>query len=236
MIEDNVPGSVEEILALIRSLGSLKGVERQASFGIRNVNNYGLTAPQIRSIAKTIGRHHILGKELWKTGIHEARHIAILISDYRMVTKNQMEQWVKDFNSWDITDNCCGSLFDKTHYAYEKAMEWCTRKKEFEKRAGFTMMATLAIHDKLANDKKFLQFFPYLKNESGDSRKYVSKSINWAIRQIGKRNIRLCQKSILLAKEINSKNDPSSRRISSDALRELNKYYKEGKIKRIGIS
>ncbi len=157
-----------------------------------------------------------------------------MIADPEMVTEQLMEKWIKDFNSWDIVDGCCGTLFDKTPFAYSKAVEWTKRKKEFEKRAGFTMMATLAVHDKKARDKYFEEFFPYLLRVSGDDRNFVYKAVNWAIRQIGKRNSRLCKKAIKLSEEIKKKNDPVSKWVAGGALRELIKYQAEGRIKNYG--
>jgi 3-methyladenine DNA glycosylase AlkD len=225
--------SVEEVVKEIKKLSSAKAKDAQAYFGIGGVNNYGLTVPQMRAIAKQIGKNHALALQLWKTKIHEARHIAAMIAEPKKVTEKLMEQWLKDFNSWDIVDGTCSSLFDKTPFAYDKAMQWTKKKKEFEKRAGFTMMATLAVHDKKADDKMFEQFFPYILNESGDDRIFVRKAMNWALRQIGKRNERLCRKAIALAKEIRAKGDTSSKWIAADALRELEKYLKEGKIKKV---
>jgi 3-methyladenine DNA glycosylase AlkD len=220
------------VLEAIRKTGNKTGVAGQAYFGIKDVNNYGLTVPQMREIAKKTGRNHELALELWKTKIHEAKHIAVMIAEKEKVTEALMEKWLKDFNSWDIVDGCCGTLFDKTSLAYEKAMEWSSREKEFEKRAGFAMMAMLAVHDKKAEDKKFEQFFPYILEQSSDERNFVRKAVNWAIRQIGKRNEKLCKKAIALSKKIRDKGDTASRWIAADALRELEKYLKEGKIKK----
>jgi 3-methyladenine DNA glycosylase AlkD len=226
--------TAEEVLKAMQKASSSKTIASQKRFAIGSVNNIGLTVPQMRMIAKQAGKNHSLALELWKTKIHEARHIAAMIADPKQVTEKLMEQWLRDFNSWDIVDGCCSGLFDKTPMAYEKAMEWSKRKKEFEKRAGFTMMATLVVHDKKGEDKKFEEFFPFILNESGDERNFVKKAVNWALRQIGKRNARLCKKAIQVAKKIYEKGDSSSRWIASDALRELEKYQKEGKIKNTG--
>lgn len=188
----------------------------------------------MRALAKTIGKNHALALKLWKTGVHEARHIAAMIADPEKVDESMMEKWLKDLDSWDIVDGCCGTLFDKTPYAFEKAIEWSHRKNEFEKRAGFSMMATLAVHDKKAPDGKFEQFFPHILRESSDDRNFVKKSINWAIRQIGKRNGRLCKKAIALARQLHARGDRASRWIASDALRELERYQLEGKIRNVG--
>ena len=145
-----------------------------------------------------------------------------------------MESWATDFNSWDIVDGCISSLFRKTPFAYTKAMEWCKRKEEFIRRAGFSMMAMLAVHDKNVSDKEFEQFFSYIYNYSNDERNFVKKAVNWALRQIGKRNERLCKKAILLVKKIKLKEDSSSRWVAANALQELESYLAEGKIKNVG--
>jgi 3-methyladenine DNA glycosylase AlkD len=228
--------SVGQILKELKKLASPEAKAAQEYFGITGTKNYGLRTPQMRKFAKQIGTNHSLALQLWKSEIHEARHVAIFIADAEEVTEKMMEQWMKDFNAWDIVDNCCGTLFDRTPFAFEKAMQWTKRKKEFEKRAGFVLMAELAVHDKNSPDKMFEQFFPYLIAESNDDRNFVKKAINWALRQIGKRNERLCRKAISIAKEIQKKNDPASRWIAADALRELEKYQREGRIKKIGAT
>jgi 3-methyladenine DNA glycosylase AlkD len=225
--------SVEKILEDLQKLSSPEAKAAQVYFKVGSEKNLGLRTPDMRKIAKQIGINHKLALQLWKTGIHEARHVAIFIADPKQVTEKLMERWLKDFRSWDTVDNCCGTLFEKTPWAFEKAIEWTRRKKEFEKRAGFVMMAELAIHDKKSEDKRYEQFFPYLIAESHDERNFVKKAINWALRQIGKRNERLCKKAILVAKEIQKKGDAASRWIASDALRELEKYQREGKIRSI---
>ena len=225
-----------EIITVIKKISTPEGIKKKAYFGITEVGNYGMTALQIKAIAKKIGKNHSLALELWRTSVHEARHIAVLIADKKLVTEKLMENWVKDFNSWDIVDDCCSKLFCKTPFAYEKAKEWSGRKKEFEKRAGFALMALLAVHDKEMNDTEFEKYFPFLLRESDDGRNFVRKAVNWAIRQIGKRNERLCKKAIKLSEEIWKKEDKSSRWIATDALQELKKYLSEGKIKNIGSS
>jgi 3-methyladenine DNA glycosylase AlkD len=225
--------SVEKVLKLLHKRSSAFVRSRQEYFGVKGVNSYGLATPQLRSMAKEIGTNHELAIQLWQTRVHEARHIAIFIADPKQFSERQMELWLKDFNSWDIVDNCCGTVFDKTPFAYEKAIQWTKRKKEFEKRAGFAMMAVLSVHDKKAGNNKFEQFFPYLIAESDDERNFVKKAINWALRQIGKRNRSLCRQAIAAAKKIQQKGDAASKWIAADALRELEKYQREGKIKNI---
>ncbi|MFI5217959.1 MAG: DNA alkylation repair protein [Bacteroidia bacterium] len=226
--------TVKKIIDELKSLSSAKAKSKQEYFGITGVNSFGMTTPQMRVVAKKIGKNHELAMQLWKTGNHEAKHIAIFIADPKQVTEKLMETLLKDFNSWDTVDNCCGTLFTKTPYAFEKAIEWTRLKTEFQKRAGFVLMAELAIHNKTAKDAAYEKFFPHIIRESHDERNFVKKAVNWALRQIGKRNKRLCKKAIKAAKEIYAKGDATSRWIATDALRELEKYQKEGKIKNIG--
>jgi len=226
--------TVDDVLKEMKRVSSSKAIAKQAHFGISTGQSYGLTTPQSKAIAKTIGTNHKLALRLWKTKVHEARHIAALIADPSLTTEKLVEAWLKDFDSWDTVDGTCTYLFRKIPGAYSKALEWTKREKEFEKRAGFTMMAQLAVHDKKAEDKLMEQFFEPIIRESSDGRNFVRKAVNWALRQIGKRNERLCKKAIAVAKTIQKKNDPSSKWIATDALRELENYLKEGKIKKIG--
>ena len=165
--------------------------------------------------------NHNLAQELWASGIHEARILACMIDDPEMVNEEQIERWVKDFDSWDVCDQCCSNLFDKTEFAYQKAVEWSKRNEEFVKRAGFVLMACLAVHDKKAKDKEFLRFLPIIKRESADNRNFVKKAVNWALRQIGKRNLNLNREAIEAAAEIQKMDSRSAKWIASDAIREL---------------
>jgi 3-methyladenine DNA glycosylase AlkD len=139
----------------------------------------------------------------------------------KLVTEKQMDDWVKDFNSWDLCDQCCSNLFDKTPFAYKKAIQWSRRKEEFVKRAGFTLMATLAVHDKRTENKVFEKFLPIIKRESADDRNFVKKAVNWALRQIGKRNRELNKEAVKTAKEILKMDSKAARWIAFDAIREL---------------
>jgi 3-methyladenine DNA glycosylase AlkD len=132
-----------------------------------------------------------------------------------------MERWAKDFNSWAVCDAACGCLFDRTPYAWDKAVEWTGRDEEYVKRAGFVLMATLAVHDKQAADERFEAFLPYLVAHAGDERNFVKKAVNWALRQIGKRNRRLHALAVRTAKDLKKMDSRNARWIASDALREL---------------
>lgn len=211
----------QDIIKQLKSLYNPKNVAGMARFGITSKNTLGISIPQIRAIAKKIGKDHSLAQELWDSGIHEARLLAGFIGDPERVTEKQMERWVRDFDSWDICDQVCSNLFDRTPFAYQKAVEWSQAKEEFIKRAGFVLMACLSVHDKKAGNKQFERFLPLIKQGSTDERNFVKKAVNWALRQIGKRNLYLNQKAIAQAEVIKKMGSRSGRWITSDALREL---------------
>ena len=148
-----------EIIALLKSHKNSKNVVEMARFGINPKNSLGISIPFLRTLAKQSGKNHTLAQELWNSGIHEARILAALTDDVRLVTQKQMDIWASDFDSWDVCDQVCMNLFDKTPWAYNKAIEWSKDTHEFVKRAGFVLMAVLAVHDKKADDTKFDQFF-----------------------------------------------------------------------------
>jgi len=177
--------------------------------------------PRLQKLAKEIGKDHQLAGQLWASGIREARLLACMVADPKATTREQMERWVADFDSWDVCDTCCGYLFDRTSVAYSKALEWSSREEEFVKRAGFALTAFLVVHDKKAPDEKFMQFLPVIKREATDDRNFVKKAVNWALRQIGKRNMRLNLAAIETAQEIREIDSRSARWIAADALREL---------------
>jgi len=211
----------KEIIKKLKSRSNRKNVAGMARFGINTKKALGIPMPVLRKMAKEIGTDHKLAKRLWTSGIHEARILACLIDDPALVTEEQMDRWVKGFDSWDVCDQCCLNLFDKTNFAYQKAEEWSEGSAEFVKRAGFTMMAALAVHDKKAEDIYFTPFLPIIKREATDERNFVKKSVNWALRQIGKRNQNLNIFAIKTAKEIQRIDSKSAHWIASNALREL---------------
>ncbi len=213
--------SEKTALQKLKSLGNAKNRAGMASFGIETKKAYGISVYVLRALAKDIGTDHALALQLWKSGIHEARLLASFIDDPMMVTESQMERWAKDFASWDMCDQCCGFLFDKTQFAEAKVVEWSNRESEFVKRAGFVLMAALSVHDKKAKDAMFVKFFPIIQRESRDERNFVKKAVNWALRQIGKRNRILNKKAIEIGKKIGQLDSKSAKWIASDALREL---------------
>lgn len=211
----------KEILKKLKEMANPEAVAGMAKFGINPENTYGISIPNLRRMAKEIGKDHRLAQQMWDSGIHEARILASMIDEPEKVTKEQVEDWVKDFDSWDVCDQVCMNLFEKAGFAYKKAVEWSKRDEEFVKRAGFVMMARLAVSDKKVGDERFLKFFPLIKRESTDNRNFVKKAVNWALRQIGKRNINLNKLSIKTAEEIQRIDSKSAKWIASDTIKEL---------------
>jgi len=211
----------EVIIKELEELSNPEDVEGMARFGINHMKRYGVRMPELRRIAKNTGKNHELAEKLWNAGYGETRILASLIDDPEKVTEAQMEKWVLDFDSWDVCDQCCMNLFRKTPFAYKKIFEWSRNEHEFVKRAAFTLIAVLAVHDKQAPDDRFEQLFSLIIEESIDNRNYVKKSVNWALRHIGKKNIHLNRRAIEIAEEIHKIDSKSARWIASDALREL---------------
>ena len=211
-----------QIIKKLKSLYNSKNIEGMARFGINPEKALGINIPVLRKMAKEIGKNHQLALKLWDSGIHEARILASFIDEPDKVTEKQMEKWVKDFDSWDVCDQVCSSLFDKTDFAWEKLRGFTQSEEEFVKRTGFTLMACLAVHDKKAQDKDFIKLLPIIKRESTDERNFVRKAVNWSLRQIGKRNRNLNKQAIKTTKEILKIDNKTARWIANDALRELN--------------
>lgn len=216
--------SYSRIMLKLRSLKNQRNIDGMARFGIQGKNILGIPKPKLDQMARVIGKDHALAQRLWDSKIHEARILAALIDIPAQVIAAQMEKWVRDFDSWDICDQVCGHLFDRTAFSTQKAKLWSRRKKEFEKRAGFVLMAGMAVHEKKASDSLFLSFLPILRREARDERNFVKKAVNWALRQIGKRNRRLNRAAVAEAKRIHKQGNPSARWIAADALRELKAY------------
>ena len=217
--------NAEEVLAKLESLGDTKNVAVMERFGIVAPKSFGIRTPLLKQFAKEVKKQaegrHSLAEQLWETGNFEARAVAFWIDDPKKVTKKQMDAWAKDFDNWATVDGTCSYLFCRTPYAYEKAVEWAGKKPEFIKRAGFAMMACLAVHDKKAPDSKLAEFLPIIEKHSGDERNFVKKAVNWALRQIGKRSLKLNRLAVKTAGRIKLQDTRTARWVASDALREL---------------
>jgi 3-methyladenine DNA glycosylase AlkD len=205
----------------LESLSNPEAVAGMARFGINPERAYGVSIPQLRKLAKKAGLDSSLASELWASEIHEARILASMIHDPVDMTPDLMDAWVMDFNSWDLCDQCCNNLFRKAGCARAKAVEWSAGEEEFVKRAGFTLMACLAVHDKESPDSAFVELLGIISREANDNRNFVKKAVNWALRQIGKRNLNLNEHAIETAERISRMESKSARWIASNALLEL---------------
>lgn len=201
-----------------------------ARYGISRAGTLGVNIPTLRAIAKRAGRDHQLAQQLWDTGIHEARILAAMVDEPAKVTRRQMDRWAADFDSWDVVDGVC-DLFVKTPHAYDKVRAWSSHKREYVKRAAFTMIAYLTYRAKTTRDSDILQFLPVIRREAGDERNYVKKAVNWALRNTGKRNRHCNAAAIKCAEAIRADGTRSGRWIAADALRELRSDAVQGRLK-----
>lgn len=213
--------TAEEVLHCLQLLGNKKNIDGMKRFNISSAKAFGVTVPNIRVLAKQLGKDHHLAFQLWNNGAHEARILATLIADPESANLKLLDQWTSDVENWAQCDACCTEFFQKTKYAQILPFRWSKNRKEFVRRAGIVMIASMAVHHKDEDDDFFEQFFPLLKQYSTDERNFVKKAVNWAVRQIGKRNLRLNKKAIVLAQEIHKIPSSSAKWIATDALREL---------------
>jgi 3-methyladenine DNA glycosylase AlkD len=203
-----------------------------ARFGIVAKDVYGVSKPILDKVAREIGKNHDLGMQLWDTGNHDARLLGVLISESPRVTSKQMERWVEAFDNWDVCDGTCCHLFAAAAPAWQKALRWTSRKNEFEKRAGFALIAYLAVHDKVAENARFAPCLEAIEREAWDDRNFVRKAVNWALRNIGKRNKRLNHDAMACAKRIREAGTRAGRWIAADALRELKSEAVQARLRR----
>jgi 3-methyladenine DNA glycosylase AlkD len=215
------PIGFNDVIMELRRLADPAVAKGLIRFGLPAQKALGITAPRLRALAKRIGRNQALSLKLWTTGIHEARVLAALIGEPDEVTKRQMARWARDFDSWGVCDACCVVLFVHTPHSMEMAFRWSRDKREYVKRAGFVLMASMAVHQKALADREFVPMLRAIREQSADERGFVKKAVNWALRQIGKRNLHLNMLAIETGTKIQSLDSPSARWIASDALREL---------------
>ena len=213
--------TVDEVMEQLKSEAKEDQLQGMARFAIVGDQRLGVSVPDMRKIAKDIGKDHQLALDLWETGVPEGMIVAGMIAEPEKLTEQQMENWVVDINSWDICDQVCMNLFEKTPLAERKIYEWSLREEEFVKRASYALIACLAWHDKEANNEAFTQYFPVIVDGATDERNFVKKAVNWALRNIGKRNQALNKEAIEVAKEIQGIDSKSARWIASNAIREL---------------
>lgn len=213
--------TAKEIVLELEKLNDPAAIEGMARFGITPERTYGVRVPRLRAIAKKTGRDHSLAVDLWKINTRETRILASMIAEPAKLEEAQAEAWVDQFDYWEICDQVCMNLLEKTSYAYKKAAEWSTRDEEYVKRAGFVLMARLAVSDKKAPNERFVPFLADIQRGSQDEREIVRKGVNWALRQMGKRNAVLNQKCRELARELSKSKSSKTRWVGRDALKEL---------------
>jgi 3-methyladenine DNA glycosylase AlkD len=213
--------SADEVLAWMTKTGSPKAAAGLSRFGLPTDRAFGISVAVLRSYAKRIGTDHALALKLWKTGWLDARILASFLADPARVTPAMMDDWCRDFDNWGTTDTACFTLFDRTPHAWKKAKQWTKRKPEFEKRAGFVLMACLAAHDKAAGDAKFIELLPLIEQGASDDRNFVKKGVSWALRHIGHRNASLHAAAVKTATRLAGSDDVTRRWVGRDALRDL---------------
>jgi 3-methyladenine DNA glycosylase AlkD len=211
----------DEVLRELKSVADPKVRAKLSYFGVNVPKAYGISTPVLHAFARHIGKDQSLAEELWSSGIHEARILATLIGESEKITASQMERWVQDFDSWDVVDAACCYLYAGARPAWDKVHEWSSRSAEFEKRAAFSLAAYLSYKDKTAEDARFERFLSVVEREARDERNFVRKAVNWALRNIGKRNLRLNAAAIRSAERIRQQDSRAARWIAADALREL---------------
>jgi 3-methyladenine DNA glycosylase AlkD len=214
---------IDSVISFLKEKSNPACLAGMKRFGIENSGAMGIPIPELRKLAVVIKKDHSLALQLWETGFHEARILASMIDDPILVTEEQIYNWVKDFNSWDICDQVCDNLFDRTPFAIEKAIEFSSHEEEFTKRAGFVLMAGYAMHNKAAKDAVFIDLLRYTELEAWDERNFVKKAVNWALRQIGKRNPALGLAAMETASRISQQGSKTAKWIASDAINELRK-------------
>jgi len=213
--------SVKDVLDKLQSKAQPEQLKGMAKYGMTVEQRLGVSVPDMRKLAKEIGRDHKLALDLWRTGIAEARILAAMVGDPAKLTEEQMEDWVKGINSWDVCDQVCMNLFEKNQLAWKKIVDWSEREEKFVKRTAFSLIACLAWHDKKASDERFIALLPVIIRGAMDERNFVKKAVNWSLRNIGKRNLNLNKAAITAAREIKQLDSKAARWVASDAIREL---------------
>ena len=212
---------VQEALSSLRKMCTRRTREGMARFGIPSDNALGVSVADIRKLAKQLGPNHELAKALWHTGVYEGRMLTAFLAEPARVTPPQMDRWCRDFDNWAICDTLCFHLFDRTPHAFAKIEQWSDRRAEFEKRAAFALLASLAGHDKTSGDEPFLAALPFIERAATDQRNFVKKGVSWALRRIGGRSRALNVAAVELAQRLAASPESAARWIGKDALREI---------------
>lgn len=213
--------TVDSVLGWLKRRGSARNRAGMARYGLPSTNTFGVSMGTMQPEAKRIGRNHRLALDLWRTGWYEARIMSAFLGDPEKLTPQQMDAWCRDFDNWGTTDTVCFKLFDRSPHGWKMAPKWSKQNGEFQKRAGFVMMACLAHHDKAAKDAAFLKFLPMIEKGAADDRNFVKKGVSWALRGIGHRNQGLHAAAVKAATRLSKSSDTTERWVGKDALRDL---------------
>ncbi len=216
-----------QIIGEFKESSDVDFTKNMKKFGIQYVKSYGLRLPQIRKIAKQCGKNHDLALKLWNHGYHETYLLATIVEEPDKVDSKQLNDWVHTFYSWDLVDQACINLLRFIPEAIDNIFIWCNSDEEFVKRTAFSLIAVLAVHNK---NLDFDKYFDILKEGSKDNRNFVKKSVNWAIRQIGKIDVENNRKALELAYEILGIGNKSSKWVARRAIKELESEKVQAKI------
>ena len=229
MGKSNTAERTREALAWLERRGTKRNRDGMARYAIVAPKSFGVSVAMIRELAKRLGRDHDLALALWETGWYEARMLTAFVAEPERISPARMDRWARDFDNWAICDTLCFHLFDRTPHAWRKIEQWSTKRDEFVKRAGFALLASVALHDKKAPDKPFVAALRLIEAEASDDRNFVKKSVSWALRGIGKRNKALEAAAVNLARRLAESPDPAARWVGKDALRDLTRPVKKGR-------
>ena len=211
----------KDVVAWLERTGTRRTVEGMARYGLPSDRAFGVPVGVMQAEAKRIGRDHALAEALWKTGWFEARMMSAFVGEPARLTTATMNAWARDFGDWGITDTVCLHLFDRTPLAWGRVGPWARSRHEFVKRAAFALLAGLSLHDKEADDDRFLAVLPLVERAAADDRNFVKKGVNWALRTVGRRNRALNAACVAVARRLAARDEPAPRWVGKDALREL---------------
>jgi 3-methyladenine DNA glycosylase AlkD len=215
--------SAKDVLLRLERLGTRKTRDGMARYGIVAKKALGVTMTDLKVLAKSLGRDHALAAALWDTGVYEARLLAALVDDAQQVTPAQMDRWCGGFENWADGDTACFLLFDRTPHAFGRVDRWARRPGEYEKRAAFALLASLALHDRTSPDAAFSRRLPLVEKAALDERNFVKKGVSWALRSIGRRSAALRAAALESAGRLAASPSPAARWVGKDALRDLAK-------------
>ena len=217
----SLEAQVREVVTTLKRMGNQSVRDGMVRYGLPSDNAFGIPVGKMQQLAKQIGRDHEIALALWDTGYYEARMVSIFIDEPALVTADQMDRWCKDFDNWGIVDTACFKLFDQTPHAWKKVQQWGNKRGEFQRRASFALLASLAGHDKSASNDKFLSCLPLIESAATDERNFVKKGVSWALRSVGRRNLELQEACSTLAHKLSESTDSTARWLGREALREF---------------